>query len=259
MLESLALIPRGPIIHRMKYGKAMSVAAMLVFGAMAAVSVWAAGQDAPASQPASSASAPASAPASVPAGMAVLELKLPKPVFKETPKDFRMANLDTAKRGVFLAPKGCVNLAAGRPVTASDTEPTTGTLAQLTDGDKEAAEGAVVEFGPGKQWVQVDLGAARELHAIVFWHYHGSPRVYQDVVVQVSSDADFVSGVRTLYNNDADNSSGLGLGSDKLYVDTYEGKLVDGAGVKARYVRLYSSGSSADQMNHYIEIEVWGK
>jgi len=30
-------------------------------------------------------------------------------------------------------------------------------------------------------------------------------------------------------------------------------------GVKGRYVRLYSNGNTANRLNHYIEVEVWGK
>ena len=93
---------------------------------------------------------------------------------------------------------------------------------------------------------------------MVVWHYHGSARVYHDVIVQVSDDKDFIAGVTTLYNNDHDNSSGLGLGKDKEYWDTYEGRLIDAKGVVGRYVRLYSNGSTSDDQNHYTEVEVFG-
>jgi hypothetical protein len=79
------------------------------------------------------------------------------------------------------------------------------------------------------------------------------------VVVQVSNDADFITDVTTVYNNDLDNSAGLGIGKDMHYVDTSEGRLIDAKGVRGRYVRLYSSGNNADDLNHYIEVEVFGK
>ena len=110
-------------------------------------------------------------------------------------------------------------------------------------------------IGAYKRWVYL-YGFA--IHAVVVWHYHGSARVYHDVIVQVSDDRDFISGVTTLYNNDHDNSSGLGLGRDKEYWDTYEGRLIDAKGVVGRYVRLYSNGSTADDQNHYTEVEVFG-
>ena len=91
----------------------------------------------------------------------------------------------------------------------------------------------------------------------MIWHYHQSARVYHDVVVQASNDADFITDVRTLFNNDHDNSAGLGLGRDLGYWETNEGKLIDAKSVKARYLRFYSNGSTADDQNHYTEIEVF--
>jgi hypothetical protein len=91
------------------------------------------------------------------------------------------------------------------------------------------------------------------------WHFHGEARVYRDVVVQVADDADFIKGVRTIFNNDRDNSSGLGLGKDREFFESAEGKLVNMKGVKARYVRLYSKGNTSDDQNHYTEVEVYGK
>jgi hypothetical protein len=90
------------------------------------------------------------------------------------------------------------------------------------------------------------------------WHYHKQARVYKDVVVQVADDPDFIINVRTVFNDDDDNSSGLGMGSDKSYVETFEGKLIDAKGVVARYVRCYSNGSSSNDMNNYTEVEVYG-
>ena len=80
-----------------------------------------------------------------------------------------------------------------------------------------------------------------------------------DVVVQVADDPDFISNVRTLFNNDHDNSSGLGIGSDMHYVETAEGKLIDAKGLRARYICLYSNGNSSNELNHYIEVEVFGR
>jgi hypothetical protein len=64
--------------------------------------------------------------------------------------------------------------------------------------------------------------------------------------------------VTTVFNNDHDNTSGLGAGRDKEYIETFDGKLFDGKGVKARYVRLYSGGNTSNDMNHYVEVEVYG-
>ena len=43
------------------------------------------------------------------------------------------------------------------------------------------------------------------------------------------------------------------------YVETSEGKLVDAKGSRTRYVRLYSRGNSANELNHYVEVEVFGR
>ena len=109
------------------------------------------------------------------------------------------------------------------------------------------------------QDVTIDLGAEYEIYAILLWHFHKQARVYFDVIVRVANDPDFITNVQTLFNNDHDNSSGLGLGSDMHYVETSEGKLIDARGVRARYVRLYSNGNSSNELNHYIEVEVFGK
>ena len=193
--------------------------------------------------------------------MAPLDLKLPKPMFVGTPKNITSPNLEKPtgeKRPPFMAPKGVTNVAAGKPATASDSEPIIGETKMVTDGDKEGADGSFIEFGPGIQWEQIDLGATNEIFAIVMWHYHSQARVYRDVVVQISDDKDFVKDVKTVYNNDNDNSAKLGVGSDKEYIETSEGRLIDCKGAKARYVRVYSNGNTSNDMNHYVEVEVYG-
>ena len=46
---------------------------------------------------------------------------------------------------------------------------------------------------------------------------------------------------------------------DYEYVETYQGKQIAVAGVKARYVRLYSGGNTAGRENVYTEVEVYGR
>jgi hypothetical protein len=190
-----------------------------------------------------------------------IDIKLPKPMFVGTPQNIRVPNLEKPlgrPRPPFLAPVGTKNVAFGKPVASSDEEPIIGEIEMITDGDREAADGSYVELGPFLQNVTIDLGAEYNIYAILLWHYHKEARVYLDVVVQVADDPDFTKNVRTLFNNDIDNSSGLGSGSDMHYVETAEGKLIDAKGVRARYVRLYSKGNSSNELNHYIEVEVFG-
>lgn len=192
--------------------------------------------------------------------MEKLELTLPKPLFAGTPKQIRSANLERkAVIPEIMVPKGTVNIAAEKTVTSSDDFPVIGELEYLTDGDKDGADGSYVELGPGVQWVQVDLGDKKTIYAIAFWHYHAQARAYRDVVIQVADDADFIENVQTLFNNDHDNSAGLGVGKDKEYIETNKGKLVDTKGIQGQFVRLYSNGSTGSDMNHYIEVEVFGK
>src|ERR1039458_6447341 len=144
-----------------------------------------------------------------------LKTDLPKPLFVGTPVPIKVSNLEparTGKRPDFMVPAGTVNLARGKKVTSSDSDPVIGTLDLITDGDKEGDEGSWVELGPGKQWVQIDLEKEVKIYAVVVWHFHSQARVYLDVVVQVSDDPKFETGVTTIYTNDSANELGLGAG-----------------------------------------------
>jgi hypothetical protein len=190
-----------------------------------------------------------------------LKLQLPKPMFVGTPRNIKTPNLEvvTGKpRGPFFVPQGTKNLSLKKTVSSSDMQPVIGELSFVTDGEKAGEDGYFVELGPGKQWVQIDLGASANIAAILVWHYHSQARVYRDVIVQVSDDRDFLKGVVTVFNNDHDNSSGLGVGKEKEYIEVSEGRLIDPKGVKGRYVRLYSDGNTSNDLNHYVEVEVYG-
>ena len=193
----------------------------------------------------------------------VVEFKLPRPAYVGTPKPIKDSTAEKPtgkKREPWRAPAGVKNLAFKKPVDSSDRQPVIGSLDLVTDGDKEAGQGSSVELGPDLQWVQIDLGVSAEIHGILIWHQHEDPRVYRDVVVQVADDKDFIKDVKTVFNNDQDNSAGLGVGKDREFFEGYEGKLIDltKGPVKGRFVRLYSKGNTSDDQNHYIEVEVWG-
>ncbi|MBC8876578.1 MAG: hypothetical protein H8E44_44690 [Planctomycetes bacterium] len=197
-----------------------------------------------------------------------LKTKLPKPMFQGTPKNIKLRptleKYSEKPRPPFYVPEGVQNLALKKPVTASDRAPIIGELDLVTDGVKEGFDGCYVEFAPGTQWVQIDLGAAADIFAILVWHYHAEGRVYHDVVIQTADDPDFILNVQTVFNSDLDNSSGLGLGRQREYIDDFRGKLIDaknkkGEPVRGRYVRLYSKGNTSNDLNHYVEVEVYGK
>ncbi len=190
----------------------------------------------------------------------VLKLTLPAPTLKGTPEDLPTGSMiepmSDKPRPAYLIAKGVQNVALNKPVTSS-VKPFTGELNQLTDGKKEAFDYDAVEMKKGSQWIQVDLGQAYTIEAVVLWHDHRYIQVMHDVIVQVSDDPEFKNNVQTVFNNDVDNSSGLGVGTDKEYFETHEGKIVDAKGVKGRYVRTYTKGGSLSALNCWQEIEIY--
>jgi hypothetical protein len=197
----------------------------------------------------------AGAPGKVP-----LAVEYPKPLFAGTPRPISLSNLEPAgaKRADIMVSAESKLLSRGKTVTSSDSLPVIGELSFITDGDKTGIDGAYVELGPNTQWVQVDLGASAKIDAVAVWHFHSQARVYHDVVVQISDDPEFKKGVKTIFNNDDDNSSKLGKGGEKSYVETNHGRVLPADGATGRYVRLYSNGNTSDELNHYCEIEVFG-
>jgi hypothetical protein len=199
--------------------------------------------------------------AQAPAGQEELKLKLPKPMFIGTPTNLKSANLEVVtgkSRGAVYVPKGTVLLSAKKKVTSSDMQPVIGELDMITDGEKSGGDGYFVELGPGPQWIQIDLGASHPLSAVLAWHYHSQARIYRDVMVLVSDDPTFKKGVTTVFNNDHDNSAKVAPGKEKEYIEVAEGKLFDPKGAKGRYIRLYSNGNTTNDLNHYVEVEVYG-
>ncbi len=201
-----------------------------------------------------------------------LRIELPPPSWHQNgPKNVRSEILDPERRQrrPFMAPAGLSNMARGARVTSSVESPESGAFNMVTDGDKEAEERNFVELPAGPQWVQVDLGCEAELFAVVVWRYHRYVRVYHDAIIQLSNDPGFGTGVTTIYNNDQDNSMGLGAGRDWEWIETNEGRLIDAKGLKARYIRCYSNGgvhydgensSGRDHAtNEYLEIEAYGR
>jgi hypothetical protein len=193
-----------------------------------------------------------------------LPTTVPQEVLAGTPPDvlillFPGLDKPPEKAPELMVPAGTTNVALKKSVTSSDSYPVLGELKFVTDGEKEGTEQSYVELGPLQQWVQIDLEKPCEIYAVYFWHYFREARSYHDVVIQVADDSRFKENVRTLYSNDQDNTSGMGVGKARAYIETNLGKLVEAKGVKARFVRLYSRGNTANDLNHYVEVEVFGK
>ena len=208
------------------------------------------------------------APKQSPAGaeaLAPINLTLPPPFFGGTPLNYENEHFEGriyTLRPPFLAPAGAALLSQGKALTSS-APPVYGKLSMLTDGEKGHQQDFLTELPAGTQWVQVDLGQACAIYAVLCWHFHAADRVYFDVAIRTADDEAFTKNIQTIYNNDYDNSSGLGIGKDKEYIDTNEGRLVatykDGKALTGRYVRFYSKGNTTDDANHYVEVEVWGR
>lgn len=193
--------------------------------------------------------------------MQPLKLELPKAQFVGTPTDFEVSNLEIriGPRPDLYVPEGVTNVAPGKYIESSDDNPIMGSVDLINDGNKEAVDGTYVELNEGPQYITIDLEQKHVIYAIVVWHFHQSARVYHDVVVQVSDDPDFFFDVNTVFNNDLNNSLGLGVGEEFSYVETAEGQLIDTKGYEGQYVRLYSNGNTSNDFNHYIEVEIYGK
>lgn len=185
---------------------------------------------------------------------------IPSEKIEGTPIEVKVPNLKpaAAKVSELQVPVGTVLLSKGKTVTSSDDFPIIGDLSYVTDGEKDAGEGYFLELSNGLQWVQIDLEQQADIQAVWLWHFHSQRRAYNDVIVQISDDPAFGSGVTTVYNNDFDDSSKLGKGSAAPYIESQYGLLIPVKALKGRYVRLYSQGNTSNDMNHYIEVEVFG-
>ncbi|HEY3863747.1 MAG TPA: hypothetical protein VGO59_17870 [Verrucomicrobiae bacterium] len=192
-----------------------------------------------------------------------LNINLPTAKFIGTPSDAPIDPMvekpSDKPRPPLMVPPGVVNLALHKPVTTSDVSRPADEMAKINDGQKESDDNNVVLVRKGPQWVQIDLGKTAEIYAIVVWHGFDQPKVYHGVVAQVADDAEFTKNVRTLFNNDYKNLDKLGVGTNREYFESNEGKLIEGKGTPARYVRLYSDGSTDSRLNEYTEIEVYGR
>lgn len=194
--------------------------------------------------------------------MAPLKIEIPDPYFGGTPLDYFGPNLEKPnykKRPPFMAPAGTTNVALGKTVDSSVSKTRFGTFEMLVDGDKDYKKASRFGIDTGLQWVQVDLGAVHEIYAVLLWHFHEGERVYFDTSVRGATDAGMTENVSVIFNNDHDNSAGLGVGTDQEYIESYKGKLIDSKGVQARYVRFYTKGNTTDDLAHYVEVEIFGK
>lgn len=147
------------------------------------------------------------------------------------------------------------NVAAGVTAITSSYPIYSAPLAALTDGVTKSEPYLDMPGGTPK-WLEIDLGAQFDILGLNVRHYYRDGRTYHDVILQLSSDG---SAWQNVFNNDSDNSSAQGTGSDAEYAETSAGKdVVLSTPVQARYVRSWTNGSTANAANHHVELEVYG-
>jgi hypothetical protein len=138
------------------------------------------------------------------------------------------------------------NLALNKPVTIGFPQGiTAGKPELLTDGRLDAHLGHGVE---GLAWVQVDLGKIESLAAIRLWHYFRDGRTYRGNRVVISPTGEF-QGEETLIFDSAKSGE---------YAEQPEGRLWFFEPVKARYIRSYLNGNTANAGSQWVELEAFG-
>lgn len=172
--------------------------------------------------------------------------------------DVGSINLDYMSYTPSLPSSASTNLALKKPVTFSCEGNSSPQL--LNDGVFSDASSYTRLGGSGTQWIQIDLGEAYNVNRIKLWHYFGDlpqyPRIFRDVIIQLSNDPTFKTGVTTVFNNDYNNDAGQGKGQDSEYIEDKNGKEIVFDTINARYVRLWSNGSNLSSDNIYTEVQV---
>ena len=75
--------------------------------------------------------------------------------------------------------------------------------------------------------MQIDLEQPADIYAIVVWHTTPKAACITAWWSKWPTIPNFKTGVKTIFNNDFDNSVGLGVGKKLEYIDDYRGKLID--------------------------------
>ncbi len=143
-------------------------------------------------------------------------------------------------------------------------------LSILTDGVRTDTEYALISTGSVAKYVQLNLGESHSITKLnILNDYNPSaPRIGKDIIVQLSNDPTFATGVTTVYNNDGDNSVGLGAGGDSEYTEPINGSgltIALGSPVNAQYVRYWANGHTRTQTSAYntvntpVEVEVYAQ
>lgn len=146
-----------------------------------------------------------------------------------------------------LVPSGreYANIAIGRPVHVPGLNTINGgspTAQVVTDGVVGADTSQLVRGQAGADaYCEIDLGSVHRINRVKIWHYYGDPRTYYSPRTEVSQD-----GVKWEV-----------VSKPAQYVETSAGHERIFYPRPARYVRDYISGSNANNLNHWVEMEVY--
>lgn len=161
-------------------------------------------------------------------------------------------------------PQNWTNIALRKTVTAS-SESFMSDLSGITDGitafDITNAVLLVESAAAYVPWVQINLDEEKPIFAVRIWHRYepGFKFCFRDVVVQLF-DPDTRTPPKTLFNNDYDNTSELGQGTDRPYVESASGKLILlSEPATGRYVRVYTGNNCwGSDGSYFAEVQVFG-
>lgn len=148
-----------------------------------------------------------------------------------------------------------INVALGKTPTFSG--PFSQSAAYATDGLSNNSNNWVGTNAAGLGWMQIDFGQNYDVDKIKLWHYFADGRIFRDVIVQLSNDPTFRNGVTTVFNNDANNSAGLGAGTDSEYAESASGKVISFSKVNARYARFWINGNNKINSDSWVEAQVF--
>lgn len=134
------------------------------------------------------------------------------------------------------------NLAFRMPVTTSGGTGQ-GNNELLTDGNTASDP----HLG-GPKWVQVDLRDEYMIDTIKLWHYWADGRTYHNNKVALSLKGDFLGEEIVVFNTND---------KDAEYPETSMGKTISFKSVRARYIRAWVGGSTANEWSHWVELQAF--
>jgi hypothetical protein len=111
----------------------------------------------------------------------------------------------------------------------------------LTDGDTEK------RYLGGPTEVQVDLEEIYTFNIIKIWHYWLDGRAYHDNKVAISEKDLFRGEEVVVFDSRVDGE----------YPETATGKTIMFKPTKARYIRAWVNGSTANKWSHWVEIQAF--